>query len=192
MENFDENNNFDDMNEVMTYYENYCFETKQKEIEEIKTAINKKEKVELDTKIIEEAKEMNLKYPLILYFYQKENNSESRPKTEEELKNQMTSYNFVERGIKDKRISKKDDLESLAYMMIFFIKGELPWQNIKAKSRKEKYTKIYQKKKNTVNSELCNFLPDEIKSFVNYILNLNQKQNPDYEKLFTRKHSWSK
>ncbi len=78
---------------------------------------------------------------------------------------------------------KKDDLESLAYMMIFFIKGELPWQNIKAKSRKEKYTKIYQKKKNTVNSELCNFLPDEIKSFVNYILNLNQKQNPDYEKL---------
>ena len=78
---------------------------------------------------------------------------------------------------------KKDDLESLAYMMIFFIKGELPWQNLKAKSRIEKYSKIYQKKKKTVNNELCNFLPDEIKSFVNYILNLNQKQNPDYEKL---------
>ena len=106
MENFDENNNFDDMNEVMTYYENYCFETKQKEIEEIKTAINKKEKVELDTKIIEEAKEMNLKYPLILYFYQKENKSESRPKTEEELQNHMTSYNLIEKGIKDKRIAK--------------------------------------------------------------------------------------
>ena len=78
---------------------------------------------------------------------------------------------------------KKDDLESLAYMMIFFIKGELPWQNMKAKSRKEKYTKIYQKKKHTVNSELCNFLPDEIKTFLNYVLNLNQKQNPDYVKL---------
>ena len=78
---------------------------------------------------------------------------------------------------------KKDDLESLAYMLIFFIKGELPWQNLKAKSRKEKYTKIYQKKKHTVNSELCNFLPDEIKNFVSYILNLNQKQNPDYSKL---------
>ena len=78
---------------------------------------------------------------------------------------------------------KKDDLESLAYMMIYFIKGELPWQNLKAKSRKEKYTKIYQKKKHTVNSELCNFLPDEIKMFLNYILNLNQKQNPDYNKL---------
>ena len=78
---------------------------------------------------------------------------------------------------------KKDDLESLAYMMIYFIKGELPWQNLKAKSRKEKYTKIYQKKKHTVNSELCNFLPDEIKIFLNYVLNLNQKQNPDYVKL---------
>ena len=78
---------------------------------------------------------------------------------------------------------KKDDLESLAYMLVYFIKGELPWQNIKAKSRKEKYTKIYQKKKHTVNSELCNFLPDEIKIFVNYILSLNQKQNPDYTKL---------
>ena len=43
---------------------------------------------------------------------------------------------------------KKDDLESLAYMMIYFIKGELPWQNLKAKSRKEKYTKIYQKNAN--------------------------------------------
>jgi casein kinase 1 len=78
---------------------------------------------------------------------------------------------------------KKDDLESLAYMLIYFIKGELPWQNLKAKSRREKYTKIYHKKKHTVNSELCNFLPDEIKTFVNYILNLNQKQNPDYTKL---------
>ena len=78
---------------------------------------------------------------------------------------------------------KKDDLESLAYMMIYFIKGELPWQNLKAKSRKEKYTKIYQKKKQTVNSELCNFLPDEIKTFLSYILNLNQRQNPDYRKL---------
>ena len=54
---------------------------------------------------------------------------------------------------------------------------------LKAKSRKEKYSKIYQKKKQTVNSELCNFLPDEIKTFLSYIINLNQKQNPDYAKL---------
>ena len=42
---------------------------------------------------------------------------------------------------------KKDDLESLAYIMVYFIKGELPWQNIKAKSRKEKYSNIFRIKK---------------------------------------------
>ena len=78
---------------------------------------------------------------------------------------------------------KKDDLESLAYIMVYFIKGELPWQNIKAKSRKEKYFKIYQMKKRTVPDELTNILPEEMKTFFNYILNLNVKQKPDYSKL---------
>ena len=78
---------------------------------------------------------------------------------------------------------KKDDLESLAYIMVYFIKGELPWQNIKAKSRKEKYSKIYLMKKKTVPDELTNFLPEEIKTFLNYILSLNPKQKPDYVKL---------
>ena len=78
---------------------------------------------------------------------------------------------------------KKDDLESLAYIMVYFIKGELPWQNIKAKSRKEKYSKIYLMKKRTVPNEITNFLPEEMKTFFNYILNLNIKQKPDYAKL---------
>jgi hypothetical protein len=78
---------------------------------------------------------------------------------------------------------KKDDLESLAYIMVYFIKGELPWQNIKAKSRKEKYSKIYQLKKKMVPNELCNFLPEEMKTFLNYILNLSVKVKPDYSKL---------
>ena len=78
---------------------------------------------------------------------------------------------------------KKDDLESLAYIMVYFIKGELPWQNIKAKSRKEKYSKIYKLKKKMVPNELCDFLPEEMKTFLNYILNLNVKVRPDYSKL---------
>ena len=50
---------------------------------------------------------------------------------------------------------KRDDLESLFYIIIYFIKGELPWQNIKTKSRAEKYSKIFEiKKKVTENGEL--------------------------------------
>jgi serine/threonine protein kinase len=78
---------------------------------------------------------------------------------------------------------KKDDLESLAYIMIYFIKGELPWQNMKSKTRKEKYSKIYQMKKKMVPNELCNFLPEEMKTFLNYIVSLNAKAKPDYAKL---------
>ena len=75
---------------------------------------------------------------------------------------------------------KKDDLESLAYIMVYFIKGELPWQNLKAKSRKEKYSQIFRMKKNSVPNELCEFLPEEMKTFVNYIINLNNNKKPDY------------
>ena len=78
---------------------------------------------------------------------------------------------------------KKDDLESLAYIMVYFIKGELPWQNIKAKSRKEKYSAIFRIKKNSVPNELCEFLQEEMKTFVNYIINLNNNKKPDYAKL---------
>jgi serine/threonine protein kinase len=78
---------------------------------------------------------------------------------------------------------KKDDLESLVYMMVYFIRGELPWQNIKAKSRKEKYTKIYNMKKNSIKGELFEFFPEEIITFAKYILNLSNYQKPDYLKL---------
>ena len=79
--------------------------------------------------------------------------------------------------------TKKDDLESLAYIVVYFIKGELPWQNVKADSKKEKYKKVYQIKKQTVPNELCKFLPEDIKTFINCILSLNIKQKPDYQKL---------
>lgn len=79
--------------------------------------------------------------------------------------------------------TKKDDLESLAYIIIYFIKGELPWQNVKANSKKEKYNKVYQLKKHNVPNGICQFLPEDIKLIVTYILNLNIKQKPDYQKL---------
>ena len=76
--------------------------------------------------------------------------------------------------------SRRDDLESLAYIMIYFIMGELPWQCIKAKTKKEKYDKILAKKKETVPNEICKFLPEEIKTFVGNILKLDFSEKPDY------------
>ena len=80
-------------------------------------------------------------------------------------------------------VSRRDDLESLAYMMIHFVIGELPWMGIKAKSLGEKYKRVYEKKQETVPDEITKILPDEMKSFLNHILELEFEQKPNYDYL---------
>ena len=76
---------------------------------------------------------------------------------------------------------RRDDLESLFYIIIYFIKGELPWQNIKCKTRQEKYNKIFEiKKKVTEDGELVEDLPLEMKKILEYILGLNFAETPNY------------
>ena len=55
--------------------------------------------------------------------------------------------------------SRRDDLESLAYVLVYFLRGELPWQGLKAKAMKEKYEKIMEKKISTQIENLCKGFP---------------------------------
>lgn len=55
--------------------------------------------------------------------------------------------------------SRRDDLESLGFVFIYFLNGHLPWQGMKAKNDKEKNFKILEKKLNISIEELCNGLP---------------------------------
>ena len=59
--------------------------------------------------------------------------------------------------------SRRDDLESLWYTLIFFLRGNLPWQNVKGKSRKEKFDKIMKMKIEYTPERLCKGLPGKIK-----------------------------
>ena len=73
--------------------------------------------------------------------------------------------------------SRRDDIESLAYMLIYFLKGSLPWEN---KTNKEDIKKI---RSQTHINTLCEGLPLEIKSFLIYSLNLKFFERPNYDYL---------
>lgn len=74
---------------------------------------------------------------------------------------------------------RRDDLESLAYVLIYFYKGVLPWQNIHNKNLEEQEEAIL-KKKEEGEEELCRGLPNQFKIFLKYIKRLKTPEKPDY------------
>ena len=79
--------------------------------------------------------------------------------------------------------SRRDDLESVGYVLIYFLKGRLPWQGLKAKGKEERYMKILTKKKEIKSEELCKGFPFIFQNFVHYSKNLDYLEEPDYENL---------
>ncbi len=55
--------------------------------------------------------------------------------------------------------SRRDDLESLGYVLLYFLRGSLPWQGLKAGTKKQKYERISEKKMSTPVDVLCQGLP---------------------------------
>lgn len=76
--------------------------------------------------------------------------------------------------------SRRDDLESLGYVLIYFCRGSLPWQGLKAATKRQKYDRIMEKKMTTPNNILCKGLPGEFLEYMNYIKTLRFDDKPDY------------
>ena len=76
--------------------------------------------------------------------------------------------------------SRRDDLESLGYMLIYFLKGKLPWQNFLIKNKEERYNKIKQTKKEIAINELCSNCPEEIGQYITYVKKLKYEEEPNY------------
>lgn len=85
--------------------------------------------------------------------------------------------------------SRRDDLESIGYMFIFFLKGKLPWQGLSGTTKKEKLRNVYEKKKNTSIDELCDGIPKEFKLYIKYCRRLRYSEKPDYHYLKGLIHS---
>ena len=76
--------------------------------------------------------------------------------------------------------SRRDDLEAIGYVLMYFLRGRLPWQGIPVKNKEERYRKIMEKKMETSAEELCEGFPPEFVNYVNYTRNLGYEQDPDY------------
>ena len=83
----------------------------------------------------------------------------------------------------NKEQSRKDDLESIAYILIYMYKGKLPWQGIKHKEKKERYRLIGEKKQEVTVEELCEGMSKEFVVFLKYVRNLDFDEKPHYSAL---------
>ncbi|CAI4215087.1 unnamed protein product [Parascedosporium putredinis] len=79
--------------------------------------------------------------------------------------------------------SRRDDLEALGHVFMYFLRGGLPWQGLKAATNKQKYEKIGEKKQTTVIKDLCEGFPEEFSKYLTYVRNLGFEDTPDYDYL---------
>lgn len=79
--------------------------------------------------------------------------------------------------------SRRDDIESLGYVLMYFLRGHLPWQGLKAATKKQKYEKISEKKMATPVEVLCKGFPMEFATYFQYCRSLRFDDKPDYSYL---------
>ena len=84
--------------------------------------------------------------------------------------------------------SRRDDLEAIGYVLLYFLRGSLPWQGLHVNKGEDRYKKILQKKKGTSAEDLCKGaedlckgFPNEFVEYVNYTRNLEFEADPDYK-----------
>jgi hypothetical protein len=79
--------------------------------------------------------------------------------------------------------SRRDDIESLGFVLMYFLRGSLPWQGLKATTKKQKYQRILERKQATHPDQLCRGYPSEFRDFFAHCSSLTFEDRPDYRYL---------
>ena len=74
-------------------------------------------------------------------------------------------------------------MECLGFVMIYFLRGNLPWQGVKVADKKAKYEMIKNKKTEMSLEELCDELPIEFVTYMDRVRELKFEERPDYDNL---------
>jgi hypothetical protein len=80
--------------------------------------------------------------------------------------------------------TRRDDLESVGYVLVYFLRGSLPWQGIGRKlSKRDRYSKIGEMKRTIPLEDICENCPQEFVEFLRYCRGLEFTERPDYARL---------
>lgn len=74
-------------------------------------------------------------------------------------------------------------MEGLGYILVYFLKGSLPWMGIKAPTKKQRYEKVLEKKLEVSIEQLCRGLPSAVADYLYYVRSLRFDDEPDYGNL---------
>lgn len=77
--------------------------------------------------------------------------------------------------------SRRDDLEAIGHMFMYFLRGSLPWSGLEAKTKQEKYKKICEKKEEIDVCSLCAGFPEAFETYLMYARELKFLERPDYQ-----------
>ena len=89
-------------------------------------------------------------------------------------------------------MSRRDDLESIVYILLYFIWSTLPWDGLESTKSGHFYNEVKQKKEDIVESESFEQIPEVIRNFLNYCRLLGYEEIPDYNywmQMFRTQHS---
>ena len=79
--------------------------------------------------------------------------------------------------------SRRDDIEAVGYVMAYLLRGGLPWQGLKIKTKENKYKNILEKKKEISSEELFKGFPIEFAEILDNVKKLEYLEEPEYEML---------
>ena len=79
--------------------------------------------------------------------------------------------------------SRRDDLEAVGYVLMYFLRGSLPWQGLAGKNKEERYKRILKKKIDTSPYDLCVGFPEEFEKYIEYTRKMEYVEQPLYDNL---------
>ncbi|KAI8332684.1 kinase-like domain-containing protein [Chlamydoabsidia padenii] len=106
------------------------------------------------------------------------------PECKKRIRNKTGTARYASLNVhRGKTPARRDDMESLGYMLVDLALGDLPWNGIQARSSKAGWDMIYALKRDTRTIDLCVGLPRGIKTFIDYTRLLGFADEPDYNYL---------